>query len=909
MASNTDYTRFTYQQLLEDFQNRLSADERFKNLSSASIYQMFMEILTGTMDQTNFYIQRTAEEAFIDSARLDSSVIKYARNLGYSPKRPTPAQVEVMVKIKGPLPPALRDGATVYFAQDSTDLTYNDNKYMLATDYSYTFDAQDIREGQSSTWTKTLVFARNSSSMKYYELGGIKLYSAADAVPLKAYQGEITCKEFLGTANSLKIGKNYQYYDVDDPELSNWYGRRDPTAYSHGRYYKINGLTKVGIGKTKYEAFKEDWLFDIEDCSIYLNEGVSEFEDSDENDPMRVCAITTNQDKTVRIQFGDGVVVRNGLIRDDENLYIQYFKTKGAGANALGTKGSLFTTTGKYYATQPGGTIDLTSNIQFQLNSDITGGTDFESAQSIKNTAPKYFASAGRLVTKGDFISYFSQMTSPVKVANANAWGQEEIEELFEGGTTTYKYLQNLVMYCICASTYNINGRVNTVRNVLDEDDETFGAFTVYGSGGSYLEHLTDYIKMLLSFNSFKSQQEERNPSKQWLKNIKKIRQQLSDKMIMNSKVYSMPPFVQYFDVCGSVEIESLAKLQDYKLKVENDIYEWLNDHTAFNTPIYKADILKFFANRSETKAINLDIKVSEWIKGTENCLSYNISDRNYSQIYSLNKNLPGAPAYNYSGNMINYNVITLPKTDSNGNKITAESLKNKNIKIKSYGYNSADKETKFRNEFQFTPYEITETSTNIVITMYGYQQRSKFDVIDQHSMIYVYVTTTGDFASSTNFSTSNAQSYGLTQAQVNDIEKDLKTWIQNATVVREAARAIPLPYYIESMDEITRQETILRVGAVQNQLETELTEKSFWQYMVPKIISKYYYASFSDLNEEDVNGTLWNHINSLVVDIYKLMKATFCDSVLDDNNNIVNFSMDNELPVVRLNITYKYRS
>ena len=909
MASNTDYTRFTYQELLEDFQNRLAADERFKNLSAASIYQMFMEMLTGTMDQTNFMIQRTAEESFIDTARLDSSVIKYAKNLGYSPRRPTPAQVELLIKIKGPLPKSLRPNSTVYFSQEEVDLTYNDNKFMLSTDYSYTFDEKDINEGQSATWSKTLVFARNAASMRYYELGGIKLYSTADAVPLRAFQGELKVEVIKGTANVRKLGKNYQYYDVDDPEWSNWYGRRDPNAYSRGRYYKTAGYTKVGIGQTQNEAFKEDNLFDIEDCSIYLNEGVFEFEDSDENDPLRVCQITTNQDKTIRIQFGDGVIVRNGLLRDNENVYVQYLKTKGSEANALGTKGSVFTTTCKFYASQAGGAVDITNNIQIQLNSDILDGTDFETAQQIKNNAPKYFAAAGRLVTKSDFISYFNSMTSPVKVANSNAWGQDEIEELYEGGTTTYKYLQNLIMYCIAASTYNINGKVNSVRNVLDEDDDAFGAFTVFGSGTSYLQHLTDYIKMLLSFNSFNSQQYMRNPSKQWQKNIKKIRQQLNDRMIMNSRLYAMPPFVQYFDVCGSVDIESLAKLQDYKLKVENAIYEWLNDNTAFNTPIYKADILKFFANRPETKAINLDIKVSEWIKGTENCLSYNISDKSFNQIYSMNRNLPGAPTYTNEGDHINYNVITLPKTDANGNRLTADSLRNKNIRLKLYSYNSADRETKFRNEFQFTPYEVTETSQNIVITMYGYQSRSKYDVINQQAMIYVYVVSTGDFASTTNFSTANAQSYGLTQSQVASIENDLKRWIQNATVVREANRAIPLPYYIESMDEITRQETILRVGAVQNQLETELTEKSFWQYMVPKIISKYYYSSFTDMNEEDVNGTLWNNINSLVVDIYKLMKATFCDSVLDDNNNIVNFSMDNELPVVRLNITYKYRS
>lgn len=908
MASNLDYTRFTYQQLIEDFSTRLKSDERFKNMSAASIYQAFMEMLTSVTDNTNFYMQRTAEEAFIDTARLDSSIIKYAKNLGYSPKRPVPAEAEIVIKINGPLPSALTAGATVYFSQEETILTFNDKRYMLAYDYSYTFDAADIEAGQSATWTKTLTFARNAANMRYYTLGGIKLYSSADATPLKIFQGELNVQVIKGAANLRKLGKNYQFYDVDDLEWSNWYGRRDPTSYVRNKHYKANSYTKIGVGKTQDEAFADDNLYDIEDCSIYLNEDVLEYEDSDENDPLNVCQVTTNQDKTVRIQFGDGIIVKNGLNRSEDNVYVQYLKTKGSDANTVGTTGSILESSSSFYATAPGGIIDITANIQFLLNSDITGGSDFETARSIKNAAPAYFAAAGRLVTKGDYVAWLKRLTAPVNVANANAWGQEEIEELNNGGTITYKYLQNYVLYCIAASAYNINGKINGVRNVLDEDDETFGAFTVYGSGNAYLEHLTDYIKMLLSFSSFYSQQYDTNPTKQWLKNIKKIREQISDKMIMNSKVFSMPPFVQYFDVVGTVEIESLAKLQDYKIKVENEIYEWLNDSTSFASKIYKADIMKFFTNRPETRAVNLDIKVSELIKGTENCLSYNISNRSFTQIYSVNKNLPGAPTYTYSGTNMNYNVITLPKVDSNGNELTVESLKNKNIKIKCYAYNSADKLTTYRNEFQFTPYDVTETSTNIIISMYGYKQRSRYDVITSDSMIYLYVTNTDDFASTSEFTTTNGNAYGLTDAQVESVKADLTEWIQNATVVNEANRAIPLPYYIETMDEITRAETIKRVGAIQNQLETELTEHSFWQYMVPKIISKYYYASFTDMNDESINGTLWTHINNLVVDIYKMMKATFCDSVLDDNNNIVNFSMHNELPVVRLNITYKYK-
>jgi hypothetical protein len=68
----------------------------------------------------------------------------------------------------------------------------------------------------------------------------------------------------------------------------------------------------------------------------------------------------------------------------------------------------------------------------------------------------------------------------------------------------------------------------------------------------------------------------------------------------------------------------------------------------------------------------------------------------------------------------------------------------------------------------------------------------------------------------------------------------------------------------------------------------------------------KKYYGNIH-LEEEDVNGDVWRAIDNLVMDIYTQMKATFADSILDDNNNIVNFSMDNEIAVVRLNIQYKY--
>jgi hypothetical protein len=136
-------------------------------------------------------------------------------------------------------------------------------------------------------------------------------------------------------------------------------------------------------------------------------------------------------------------------------------------------------------------------------------------------------------------------------------------------------------------------------------------------------------------------------------------------------------------------------------------------------------------------------------------------------------------------------------------------------------------------------------------------------------------------------------------------LARDVANWVNNATPTYEANRAIPLPYFVKSMGKITREETITRKGTLQTSYETQLTEKAFWMYLIPTIIKTYY--PNIDFSEEEINGEAWTHIDNLVRDLYTQFKATFADSILDDNNNIVNFSMDNELPVVRLKITYKY--
>ena len=906
---NKNYTRITYQQMLEDFTARLKNDPRFKNMSSASIYNLFMEMLVATADMTNYYMERTAEEAFIDTAKLDSSVIKHGKNLGYNPIRNTPAEAEIAVVLRGPLPQSLMSTnmATIYFPQEEMELTYNGKKYILNTDYSYTLTRKDIEDGQSSTWSKTLYFSKPVDSVNYIELSGEKLYNDATLIPIKVFQGEVKVETIYGVANTSKLGKSYQFYDIDNIKFSNWYGQRDPNGWYKDQYFKKNSWCKVGIGKTQDEAFTDVNLYDIEDMSIYLNSDVIRDREANENELHNVCSITTNSDKTVRLRFGDGVVVSNGLNKEDQNIYVQYIECDGADANKVGTTNSELKVNNKIWATFAGSTpIDMSSNIKLIFNSDIANGVDFEDQQSIKNNAPLYFASNNKLVTKQDFISYFKGLSSPIRVKNAIAWGQDEIEDFDHGGDTTYKYIQNCICYCIAASLYNTKSTVYSPINVLtDSTTNQSGVFSVYGTSNSYLSHLTDFIKYLWSYDSFHAVQYMNNPSEQWIKNIKTIRDNALPRMIMNSKMYSFPPIVQYYDVVGTVNVNSLSKLQEYKRDVENEIYKWLDNNCNFGTKIYKSDIVKFFNKRPETSYVDLDIRISDIIKQQDVKYIYSVQTTNVFDLFSYNiNNDPGRKEYTNGAR--NFNVIKLPKSDNAGSSLNVDSLKGKSIRIvlNSITY-SNENYRDVLDTIVYTNDKVSETENNVFITFDGAIPIDSNILLGPNSTLKIIVSYDNDFYSTSAFSISQAASYGLTKAKAQDLQNFVKNWVVGATRINEANRAIPLPYFITAMGQYTRDETYMRKGTLQDTYKTQLTEKSFWMYLIPQILVKYYPEV--DFADEDINGEKWTQIDNLVRDLYTQFKPTFCDSILDDNNNIVNFSMDNELPVVRLKITYKY--
>ena len=113
------------------------------------------------------------------------------------------------------------------------------------------------------------------------------------------------------------------------------------------------------------------------------------------------------QDQKYEIVFGDDVIGRR--LKNGEVVKIQYVITNGSLANAIDE----FTMIGKVKGIQSGGSevIIPFQNISHSLvDTQSTGGSEFESIRDIKYRAPRAFASQERAVTVSDYEVLIAQI-------------------------------------------------------------------------------------------------------------------------------------------------------------------------------------------------------------------------------------------------------------------------------------------------------------------------------------------------------------------------------------------------------------------------------------------------------------------------------------------------------------------
>ena len=903
-----DYTKLTHESIVEDWNNRVLADKRYRNLSQASIYSYFQEMFAGVMDMTNYYIQRTAEESYLDTARLDSSVIKLCHNLGYQPRRPIPAVANISINLRGPLPSNVAIGDTIWLNNKTLTFNFNGHDFMLDACYSYKLTDTDVRDGKSPSWTKKIMFAVNgyeSQKDGYISLSGVvDSASAAKLHNIRVSQGRVETKILDPITYASKVGKQYQWYDVDDLKFSNYYSFRDPFAYKDGQYEKNYGICKVGIGTDADHAFTPENTFYLEDEAVELNNQVRQkYEGTEEEKakipafPLKVCCIKSNYDKTVRLYFGNGIDTCPGLTSLDQNIYVQYLVTDGTDANYPTAVGSEFKANGRIYASGEGRVTNISNNVSFMFESAIHGGADFESRESMNINAKIYFASNGKLITLPDFMGYFRTLTDPITVRNAIAFGENQLEDVtgeHDAGRT------NLIMYSLFGEAYReANGLYKPV-NVFDETEDISNS-CLYINYNYYMQHLFDYPSFLVYPKGTTDEQYNDNTTfGQW---CKRIRDNAADRMMINTKILSLPPLFHYYDVVGNIVVDRHVDMAEFKEELENDLYKWLSENTTFRSKIYKSDLYNQILKNPGAKRANIDIKVSELIKGDVKTYRFSPGEAssNGNILIVPNQDIRGTIMSDILSETVGQDISVVVQSDPEVKstfRVQEISVDPDSVYLSLNGNPSLDSayytDILVEDDSFFTKNRLTSCDYNVIMavsdwilarpTQNGTDERPvelpyliEFDP-DDANVVKQERNIVSAFQLMLNIYSSVPQYASMIDEWRDKLE-------QHKAVLAELENAYG--------QKVIRSETFERAGANSVDINENLSEESF------------YFAMRDFINKDPEKN--FDLMKSNFPYVYPALKQIFDDNILDDNNNIVNFSSCRDIPVLRLRFRYTY--
>ena len=589
------YTNLTYDDLLASVRSKLLSDPRFENFRESQISSVMIEIFAAFTDFNNYYIERQAEEKFFDSARLKSSAILLSRILGYVVSRPSPAETSISMEIVGPLPSGLVAGNQLTLNR-KTSFSVDGTPFVLKYSYTYTFTSSDIVNGvNNSNFSKVINYGLNSDASNYSLIVSASSVSASSVVDIVLMQGEIKSETILGV-DTDQIGTKFQKYKIFDTSMSNIYSEND-LGYNNDTdtHDQSQNFTRVAIdtfdvfaaetsGSRNYDSFYNvDKRTLLRPDSPLTNTFTS---------AVPICLLRTCPDGNFEIIFGDDVFSKIGLRNTSSNIYIQYFSTLGKSANQIGVIGQELQTDQQFLVNS----IDISNNLKFKLRKNILGGTDLEDIDSIKFNAPGIFSSLDRCVTKKDYISFLKTITSPIDIKNAIAWGEQEESNGTSG--TPIKKMFNVVLFSALGELYDVYSDIHQVKMVRgSSENNALSAAVLDDLYSPYDVPSSSYLNIIVKESIIDELNRVSNLSS--TSKIKMVLNKLSNKTEITVKNVYITPFINEFDLIGTVYVKKLSNINYIQKSVNNKIYEYLNINADFDTPIYLSNIAEIIESNS----------------------------------------------------------------------------------------------------------------------------------------------------------------------------------------------------------------------------------------------------------------------------------------------------------------------
>ena len=650
------YTKIQFEEIQSELMTILKAKGGpLADLSDSSYGRILLDLFAGSADLMAYYAESSFQNAFLETATNLPSIYAGGRMLGYSPRRPVPAKAGVGI-------------------QTTTTGQYDTIRVFIPKGTEFALG------GLTLTAMSDMEFAYDRNT----DVNHTGLMSLVSGYAVLA-------EGMAKTVNFVSTGKQNQTFIINDTTFSDYFGENDPNYADDGNVsHRAASFTTVTSDATLVDGVDmESVLSDRLYWRISRRGFIDPAKDSSANNLANfvpgsgsyttnyTVVLNTANDGNVQMKFSDGLksAIPYGVIS------VTYFSTNGENGNLTNVSGSVLSTSASNITiTQADGSeSDITINdLNIALTTDISGGQNIESAESIKNNAPEIYNTLDHLVN-GTSYKVFLRRYADIKYAIA--FGEDILNTKLKNGGINVKYMNQVrfsalkdlyrersgTYYPTTSDEYFLSGaKVNGLmytweydyqdvdntgnawfterRNIIegirskmiaDLNSHTLGGRTFYmndpetfvdGIIANYLTPLIPEYKLDYKvFNANLSPMDfvEQGSELHSILVALNRRGMLTVGGGFHSYVY---PSVHTMQLLMDVTLFKGNKFTDIRDRIKNVVYAYLKDNTEFSTPIYRSRIEALVHQMVEVAGVdvrfepiddgfrNLDLEKLPWL-------------------------------------------------------------------------------------------------------------------------------------------------------------------------------------------------------------------------------------------------------------------------------------------------------
>lgn len=627
MAVARKYGIISFEEARDHLVSILQAKEgRLADFGASAYGKTLIELFAGQSDLMAYYAESAFENAFLESAVNSSAVYAGARMLGYSVRRPVPAKAGLGMRL---VKSGIYDTVRVYIPK-GTVFTMSSRTLTAVSDMEFAYDrAAD----EDST-------------------GLMKLVSGIAVLAEGVYR----------TDALISNGQQNQVFFINDPTFSDYFGENDPNYAEDGHVsQRAACFTTVTSDATLVDnvdsnTVKNDRLYWrisrrglIDPSNEDTSNDIQKFADGDKNFTTNYTVIVgTSNDGGVELRFGDGL--KSAIPYGD--IIVKYFSTSGEYGNLLGVEGTtLAISGGNVRITQANGKESdlLVTDLNIFLTTDIRGGLNIESIDSIKANASQIYNALDRLVTRQSYKTFLRRFSD---IKYASAYGEDILNTKLRNGGINVKYMNQIRFsalkdlyrekdgkyYPTAPNEYFLSGfKVNGLMNTWEYDYEEIDSSAVAQDGVKIISK----INKALTTIGLDSDKIQEIMSLAILPNIPVVKPDNRvfgammtpmDYVVDGSELHSILvalnrrsmvtlgggyhsyvfPTVHNMSMHLDVTLFKGNQFTDVREKITKAIYRYLKDNTEFCTPIYRSRIASIIHTMPEVAGVDVTFTVPD---------------------------------------------------------------------------------------------------------------------------------------------------------------------------------------------------------------------------------------------------------------------------------------------------------